>query len=88
MPTSLHAGTPGALDTQQQTESVTTASLASLDMKLQQLSVFASQRRLCTAAALFTVVQEVQDGLRSMTCQHTSIAAEVAMTKKVTSFSS
>lgn len=59
--------------------------LVCLDLQLQQLSVYASQRRLCTAAALFTVVQVVQDGLQSMTRPRSSIAAEVAMTHKVTS---
>lgn len=64
--------------------SETSSSLMSLDLQLQQLSVFASQRRLSTAAALLTVVQQVQDGLRSMTKPRTSTAAEIAVSTKVT----
>ena len=64
--------------------SETSSSLMSLDLQLQQLSVFASQRRLSTAAALLTVVQQVQDGLRSMTKPRTSTAAEIAVSPKVT----
>ena len=73
-----------AEQSQQPTSSEPGSSLTTLDLQLQQLSVFASQRRLCTAAALLTVVQQVQDGLRSMTKPRTSTAAEIAVSNKVT----
>ena len=59
------------------------SSLIRLDLQLQQLSVCASQRRLCATAAFLTVVQEVQDGLSRMAQPRTSVAAEIAATHKV-----
>lgn len=59
-------------------------SRCALDMKVQQLSVYASQRRLCITAAVAHSVQEVEEGLLLLARPKAkSIAAEIAPVPKV-----
>ena len=59
-------------------------SRCALDIKVQQLSVYASQRRLCITAAVANSVQEVEEGLLLLARPKTkSIAAEIAPAPKV-----
>lgn len=51
------------------------ADLTCLDMELQQMSVFASQRRLCIVAALVKVVGQVQEGLYKLAKPLSTMAA-------------
>lgn len=60
------------------------ASMYALELKLQQLCVYASLRRLCIAAAVATAFQEVEEGLLMLARPKTkSIAAEIAPATKV-----
>ena len=55
-----------------------------LELKVQQLSVYASQRRLCITAAVATAFQEVEEGLLLLAQPKAkSIAAEIAPAPKV-----
>ena len=58
--------------------------VCALGLKLRQLSVYASQRRLCITAALVNAFQEVQQGLLALTRPKTqTIAAEVVPAQEV-----
>ena len=60
--------------------------LLALDLSLQQLSVYASQRRLCITAALVKAFQEVETGLRMLTRPPAaSLSVDVAPAAKVCS---
>lgn len=55
-----------------------------LELRLQQLCVYASQRRLCIAAAVATAFQEVEEGLLMLARpKPKSIAADLAPAPKV-----
>jgi len=55
-----------------------------VDLQLDQLCIYASQRRLCITAALVKAFQEVQEGLLlAARPRATSLPAEVAPTPKV-----
>lgn len=65
-------------------ETVSGPSVCALDLKLQQLSVYASQRRLCIAAAVANACQEVEEGLLMLARPKAkSIAADIAPALKV-----
>ena len=58
--------------------------VCALDLKLRQLSVYASQRRLCITAALLHAFQEVEEGLLLLARpKKQSLAAGMAPAQKV-----
>ena len=74
---------PAAKGSEQQTCSEDESPCA-LELKVQQLSVYASQRRLCITAAVATAFQEVEEGLLLLARPKAkSIAAEIAPAPKV-----
>lgn len=55
-----------------------------MELKVQQLSVYASQRRLCITAAVANAFQQVEEGLLLLARPKAkSIAAEIAPVPKV-----
>lgn len=59
-------------------------SMSALELKVRQLSVYASQRRLCITAAVANAFQQVEEGLLLLARPKTkSIAAEIAPAPKV-----
>ena len=74
---------PAAKGSEQQVSSEDQCKFA-LELKVQQLSVYASQRRLCITAAVATAFQEVEEGLLLLAQPKAkSIAAEIAPAPKV-----
>jgi len=60
------------------------APVLAVDLQLDQLCIYASQRRLCITAALVKAVQEVQEGLLlAARPRTTTLPVEVAPTPKV-----
>ena len=84
------AGKTGAevvTDDQRGHEVQAEASVVALDLTVDQMSLYASQRRLCITAALVKAVQEVQEGLLMLTKPPTSsVSVEVAPAAKVQPF--
>lgn len=60
------------------------SSVCALELKLHQLSVYASQQRLCITAALASAFREVEEGLLMLARpKPKSITAEMAPAQKV-----